>query len=102
MQKKALFQYCQQLAIQISQITEYTDQIISKVKEAKQGILPAVGSIFEKKDLMKQINLIKMHNQTLKKVSSQKLVKKQTANTLKQIYKQKTCDEEFRQPRSGS
>ena len=70
MQKKALFQYCQQLAIQISQITEYTDQIISKVKEAKQGILPAVGSIFEKKDLMKQINLIKMHNQTLKKVSS--------------------------------
>ncbi len=76
MQKKALFQYCQQLAIQISQITEYTDQIINKIKEAKQGIFPAVASIFEKKDLIKQINMIKMHNQTLKKVSSQKLVVK--------------------------
>ena len=28
-------------------------EIISKIKEAKQGILPAVGSIFEKKDLIK-------------------------------------------------
>lgn len=35
---------------------------MSKVKEAKNGILPAVGSIFDKKDLIKQINLIKMHN----------------------------------------
>jgi hypothetical protein len=102
MQKKALFQYCQQLAIQISAITEFTDgQIINIVKESKQGVLPPVSSIFENKDLMKKINLIKAHTNTLRKVSSQTLVKKKVPSTLKQIYKQKTEDE-LRQPRSGS
>lgn len=51
--------------------------------------MPAIGTIFDKKDIMKQINLIKMHNKTLKKVSSQMLSKKQVTS-LKQIYKQKT------------
>jgi hypothetical protein len=65
-------------------------------KPPKGAVLPPISSIFENKDLMKKINLIK---QTLKKVNSQVLVKKKPS-TLKQIYKQQT-QEEMR-PRSGS
>jgi hypothetical protein len=56
-------------------------------------VLPPIGSIFENKDLMKKITLIKAHTHTLKKVSSQTLVKKKVPSTLKQIYKQKTEEE---------
>jgi len=67
MQKKALFQYCQQLAIQISNVADLPepqframlkhkeDQLLTT--ESNKTVLPRPESIFENKDLMKKINL---------------------------------------------
>ena len=68
MQKKALFQYCQQLAIQISKITDMTESQFRNLLKHKRDrlshqnnskhILPKVESIFENKDLMKKVDLM--------------------------------------------
>lgn len=83
MQKKALFSYCQQLAIQISKIADMTEpQFRNLLKHKRESlsdlhnpkhILPKVESIFENKDLIKKINLVKATMLSAKKLTSSEL-----------------------------
>lgn len=84
MQKKALFQYCQQLAISISKIADMTEAqfrslIKDKIGESSPGdglagnfktsnVLPGIESIFENKDLINKINIIRYQLQQSKTI----------------------------------
>jgi len=98
--KEELFQQCQKLSIQVSKIAEMTESQYRNLLQHKRDllchrnnlkhILPKVESIFENKELIKNINLFRKTIQKNKKIGHLQVGQALQTTTLPQALPQKT------------